>query len=145
MPAENSLVMHTENSISNQGSHSGEKEQYFNASANKFQIFPSPSTSTFCASEKSSYVLMDLFTMDAISRRYRKPKGWLTNSGIQLVKRIGVIFTCKRELLFYLFQGIIVLQNEENLPSELATRKKENFYYHFGTLIINKKIKCKCY
>ncbi|GFR09393.1 hypothetical protein TNCT_262421 [Trichonephila clavata] len=59
MPAENSLVMHTENSISNQGSHSGEKEQYFNASANKFQIFPSPSTSTFCASEKSSYVLMN--------------------------------------------------------------------------------------
>ncbi|GFQ81942.1 uncharacterized protein TNCT_104851 [Trichonephila clavata] len=59
MHAENSLIMHTENSIGNDGSHSGEKEQYFNASANKFQMFPSPSTSTFCASEKSSYVLMN--------------------------------------------------------------------------------------
>ncbi|GFQ78372.1 uncharacterized protein TNCT_203451 [Trichonephila clavata] len=59
MHAENSLIMHIENSISNDGSHSGEKEQYSNASANKFQMFPSPSPSTFCASEKSSYVLMN--------------------------------------------------------------------------------------
>ncbi|GFR26609.1 uncharacterized protein TNCT_711851 [Trichonephila clavata] len=59
MHAENSLILHIENSISNDGSHSGEKEQYSNASANKFQMFPSPSTSTFCASEKSSYVLMN--------------------------------------------------------------------------------------
>ncbi|GFR23408.1 hypothetical protein TNCT_559491 [Trichonephila clavata] len=51
MHAENS-VMHTENSIRKEGSHAGEKEQYFNASANKFQMFPSISTSTFCASEK---------------------------------------------------------------------------------------------
>ncbi|GFR33510.1 uncharacterized protein TNCT_126091, partial [Trichonephila clavata] len=59
MHAENSLIMHIENSISNDGSHSGEKEQYSNASANKFHMFPSPSPSTFCASEKSSYVLMN--------------------------------------------------------------------------------------
>ncbi|GFR18578.1 hypothetical protein TNCT_27641 [Trichonephila clavata] len=59
MHAENSLIMHIENSISNDGSHSGEKEQYSNASANKFQMFPSPSPSNFCASEKSSYVLMN--------------------------------------------------------------------------------------
>ncbi|GFR10137.1 hypothetical protein TNCT_290741 [Trichonephila clavata] len=56
MHAENSLVMHSENSISNKGSHAGEKEQYFNGSANKFQMFPSPTISTFCASEKSLYV-----------------------------------------------------------------------------------------
>ncbi|GFQ99627.1 hypothetical protein TNCT_543881 [Trichonephila clavata] len=59
MHAENSLVMHTKNSISYEGSHAGEKEQYFNASANKFQKFPSASTSTFCASEKSSCILMN--------------------------------------------------------------------------------------
>ncbi|GFY71359.1 uncharacterized protein TNIN_281951 [Trichonephila inaurata madagascariensis] len=56
--AENSL-MHTENSISDEGSHADEKEQYLNASANKFQMFPSTSTSTFCPSEKSTYVLMN--------------------------------------------------------------------------------------
>ncbi|GFR21013.1 uncharacterized protein TNCT_377881 [Trichonephila clavata] len=59
MHAENSLVIHTEISTSNEGSHSGEKEQYFNASFNKIQMFPSPSISTFCDSEKSSYVLMN--------------------------------------------------------------------------------------
>ncbi|GFT28542.1 uncharacterized protein TNCV_429401 [Trichonephila clavipes] len=57
--AENSLFMHTANSISDEGSHAGEKEQYLNASASKFQMFPSTSTSTFCTSEKSTYVLMN--------------------------------------------------------------------------------------
>ncbi|GFX67714.1 hypothetical protein TNCV_3934551 [Trichonephila clavipes] len=49
--AENSL-MHTENSIRDEGSHAGEKEQYLNASASKFQMFPS--TSTSCPCEKST-------------------------------------------------------------------------------------------
>ncbi|GFU86694.1 uncharacterized protein TNCV_2881141 [Trichonephila clavipes] len=57
--AENSLIMHTENSISDEGLHASEKEQYLNASASKFQMFPSTSTSTFCPSEKSTYVLMN--------------------------------------------------------------------------------------
>ncbi|GFT09557.1 uncharacterized protein TNCV_797601 [Trichonephila clavipes] len=43
--AENSL-MDTEISISDEGSHAGEKEQYLNASLSKLQMFPS--TSTFC-------------------------------------------------------------------------------------------------
>ncbi|GFY21631.1 hypothetical protein TNCV_1167761 [Trichonephila clavipes] len=51
--AENSL-MDTEISISDEGSHAGEKEQYLNASLSKLQMFPS--TSTFCTSEKSTYV-----------------------------------------------------------------------------------------
>ncbi|GFY42599.1 hypothetical protein TNIN_410541 [Trichonephila inaurata madagascariensis] len=51
--------MHTENSISDEGSDAGENEQYLNASASKFQMFPSTSTSTFCPSEKSTYVLMN--------------------------------------------------------------------------------------
>ncbi|GFS59330.1 hypothetical protein TNIN_276751 [Trichonephila inaurata madagascariensis] len=42
--------MHTENSISDEGSDAGENEQYLNASASKFQMFPSTSTSTFCPS-----------------------------------------------------------------------------------------------
>ncbi|GFW89908.1 uncharacterized protein TNCV_2980041 [Trichonephila clavipes] len=54
--AENSL-MDTEISISDEGSHAGEKEQYLNASLSKLQMFPS--TSTFCTSEKSTYVLMN--------------------------------------------------------------------------------------
>ncbi|GFV20287.1 hypothetical protein TNCV_3178821 [Trichonephila clavipes] len=37
--------------------HAGEKEQYLNASLSKLQMFPS--TSTFCTSEKSTYVLMN--------------------------------------------------------------------------------------
>ncbi|GFY42331.1 uncharacterized protein TNIN_426461 [Trichonephila inaurata madagascariensis] len=57
--AENSIIMHTENSISDEGSDAGENEQYLNASARKFQMFPSTSTSTFCPSEKSTYVLMN--------------------------------------------------------------------------------------
>ncbi|GFY37950.1 uncharacterized protein TNIN_310671 [Trichonephila inaurata madagascariensis] len=57
--AETSIIMHTENSISDEGSDSGENEQYLNASASKFQMFPSTSTSTFCPSEKSTYVLMN--------------------------------------------------------------------------------------
>ncbi|GFY40417.1 uncharacterized protein TNIN_90521 [Trichonephila inaurata madagascariensis] len=57
--AENSIIMHTENSISVEGSDAGENEQYLNASARKFQMFPSTSTSTFCPSEKSTYVLMN--------------------------------------------------------------------------------------
>ncbi|GFX86205.1 uncharacterized protein TNCV_2560871 [Trichonephila clavipes] len=57
--AENSLIMDTELSISDEGSHAGEKEQYLNASASKLQMFPSTSTSTFCTSEKSIYVLMN--------------------------------------------------------------------------------------
>ncbi|GFW28661.1 uncharacterized protein TNCV_3713761 [Trichonephila clavipes] len=48
--AENSL-MDTEISISDEGSHAGEKEQYLNASLSKLQMFPS--TSTFCTSEKN--------------------------------------------------------------------------------------------
>ncbi|GFX85642.1 uncharacterized protein TNCV_2470441 [Trichonephila clavipes] len=55
--AENSLIMDTEISISDEGSHAGEKEQYLNASLSKLQMFPS--TSTFCTSEKSTYVLMN--------------------------------------------------------------------------------------
>ncbi|GFW11570.1 hypothetical protein TNCV_3810891 [Trichonephila clavipes] len=35
------------------------KNQYLNACANKFQTFPSTSTSTFSPSEKSTYVLMN--------------------------------------------------------------------------------------
>ncbi|GFX27243.1 uncharacterized protein TNCV_1564231 [Trichonephila clavipes] len=54
--AENSL-MDTEISISDEGSHAGEKEQYLNASLSKLQMLPS--TSTFCTSEKSTYVLMN--------------------------------------------------------------------------------------
>ncbi|GFX72696.1 uncharacterized protein TNCV_4062911 [Trichonephila clavipes] len=54
--AENSL-MDTEISISDEGSHAGEKEQYLNASLSKLQMFPS--TSTFCTSEKSTYILMN--------------------------------------------------------------------------------------
>ncbi|GFW45679.1 uncharacterized protein TNCV_3246161 [Trichonephila clavipes] len=54
--AENSL-MDTEISISDEGSHAGEKEQYLNASLSKLQMFPS--TSTFCTSENSAYVLMN--------------------------------------------------------------------------------------
>ncbi|GFV92878.1 uncharacterized protein TNCV_1177191 [Trichonephila clavipes] len=54
--AENSL-MDTEISISDEGSHAGEKEQYLNASLSKLQMFPS--TSTFCTSKKSTYVLMN--------------------------------------------------------------------------------------
>ncbi|GFY52513.1 uncharacterized protein TNIN_368441 [Trichonephila inaurata madagascariensis] len=57
--AETSIIMHTENSISDEGSDAGENEQYLNASASKFQMFPSTSTSTFCPSEKSTYVLMN--------------------------------------------------------------------------------------
>ncbi|GFW68753.1 uncharacterized protein TNCV_3639681 [Trichonephila clavipes] len=57
--AENSLIMDTENSISDEGSHAGEKEQYLNANARILQMFPSTSTSTFCTSEKSTYVLMN--------------------------------------------------------------------------------------
>ncbi|GFU85514.1 uncharacterized protein TNCV_2256211 [Trichonephila clavipes] len=49
--------MDTEISISDEGSHAGEKEQYLNASLSKLQMFPS--TSTFCTSEKSTYVLMN--------------------------------------------------------------------------------------
>ncbi|GFY57028.1 uncharacterized protein TNIN_438341 [Trichonephila inaurata madagascariensis] len=45
--------------ISDEGSDAGENEQYLNASARKFQMFPSTSTSTFCPSEKSTYVLMN--------------------------------------------------------------------------------------
>ncbi|GFW47110.1 uncharacterized protein TNCV_55631 [Trichonephila clavipes] len=56
--AENSLIMDTEISISDEGSHAGEKEQYLNASASKLQMFPSTSISTFCTSEKSTYVLI---------------------------------------------------------------------------------------
>ncbi|GFV32605.1 uncharacterized protein TNCV_576511 [Trichonephila clavipes] len=41
--AENSL-MDTEISISDEGSHAGEKEQYLNASLSKLQMFPSTST-----------------------------------------------------------------------------------------------------
>ncbi|GFY16198.1 hypothetical protein TNCV_2348431 [Trichonephila clavipes] len=48
--AENSLIMDTEISISNEGSYAGEKEQYLNASVSKLQMFPSTSTSTFCTS-----------------------------------------------------------------------------------------------
>ncbi|GFY42695.1 hypothetical protein TNIN_109781 [Trichonephila inaurata madagascariensis] len=48
--AETSIIMHTENSISDEGSDAGENEQYLNASASKFQMFPSTSTSTFCPS-----------------------------------------------------------------------------------------------
>ncbi|GFV42294.1 uncharacterized protein TNCV_3165251 [Trichonephila clavipes] len=57
--AENSLIMDTEISISDEGSHAGEKEQYLNASVSKLQMFPSTSTSTFCTSEKSTYILMN--------------------------------------------------------------------------------------
>ncbi|GFV41908.1 hypothetical protein TNCV_4140151 [Trichonephila clavipes] len=46
--AENSLIMDTEISISDEGSHAGEKERYLNASVSKLQMFPSTSTSTFC-------------------------------------------------------------------------------------------------
>ncbi|GFW72867.1 uncharacterized protein TNCV_1267101 [Trichonephila clavipes] len=42
--AENSLIMDTEISISDEGSHAGEKEQYLNASLSKLQMFPSTST-----------------------------------------------------------------------------------------------------
>ncbi|GFW10736.1 uncharacterized protein TNCV_4918551 [Trichonephila clavipes] len=49
--AENSF-MDTEISISDEGSHAGEKEQCLNASLSKLQMFPS--TSTFCTSEKST-------------------------------------------------------------------------------------------
>ncbi|GFS59944.1 uncharacterized protein TNCV_3957401 [Trichonephila clavipes] len=48
--AENSLIMDTEISISDEGSHAGEKEQYLNASLSKLQMFPS--TSTFCTKLK---------------------------------------------------------------------------------------------
>ncbi|GFW35785.1 uncharacterized protein TNCV_727201 [Trichonephila clavipes] len=48
--AENSL-MDTEISISDEGSHTGEKEQYLNASLSKLQMFPS--TSTFVLKECS--------------------------------------------------------------------------------------------
>ncbi|GFQ93576.1 hypothetical protein TNCT_474031 [Trichonephila clavata] len=48
---EHSGAMHAENSISTEGSHAGEKEQHFNASANKFQMFLSVPTSTFSDSE----------------------------------------------------------------------------------------------
>ncbi|GFV43295.1 hypothetical protein TNCV_9931 [Trichonephila clavipes] len=41
---ENSLIMDTEISISDEGSHAGEKEQYLNASLSKLQMFPSTST-----------------------------------------------------------------------------------------------------
>ncbi|GFW44255.1 hypothetical protein TNCV_1746841 [Trichonephila clavipes] len=44
--------------LTDEGSHAGEKKQYLNASASNFQMFPSTS-STFCPSEKSTYVLMD--------------------------------------------------------------------------------------
>ncbi|GFY24025.1 hypothetical protein TNCV_1010781 [Trichonephila clavipes] len=37
--AENSLIMDTEISISDEGSHAGEKEQYLNASLSKLQMF----------------------------------------------------------------------------------------------------------
>ncbi|GFV56574.1 uncharacterized protein TNCV_1803831 [Trichonephila clavipes] len=47
--AENSLIMDTEISISDEGSHACEKEQYLNASLSKLQMFPS--TSTFCTTE----------------------------------------------------------------------------------------------
>ncbi|GFY52473.1 uncharacterized protein TNIN_1161 [Trichonephila inaurata madagascariensis] len=57
--SENSIIMHTENTISDEHSDAGENEQYLNASASKFQMFPSTSTSTFCPSEKSTYVLMN--------------------------------------------------------------------------------------
>ncbi|GFY39349.1 hypothetical protein TNIN_398911 [Trichonephila inaurata madagascariensis] len=44
--AENSIIMHTENSISDEGSDAGENEQYLNA-VPEFQV-SSTSTSTFC-------------------------------------------------------------------------------------------------
>ncbi|GFX23179.1 uncharacterized protein TNCV_2933431 [Trichonephila clavipes] len=42
-----------------EGPHAGEKEQYLNASASKFQMFPSTSTSTFCP----RHAALELFSM----------------------------------------------------------------------------------
>ncbi|GFS56189.1 uncharacterized protein TNCV_1650931 [Trichonephila clavipes] len=57
--AENSL-MDTEISISDEGSHAGEKEQYLNASLSKLQMFPS--TSTFVLIGKG-HAALELFSM----------------------------------------------------------------------------------
>ncbi|GFY64022.1 hypothetical protein TNIN_144501 [Trichonephila inaurata madagascariensis] len=52
--------MHTKNSISNEDSLTGEKKHNISMQApTNFKMFPSTSKSSFCASEKSSYFLVD--------------------------------------------------------------------------------------
>ncbi|GFX85491.1 hypothetical protein TNCV_3716631 [Trichonephila clavipes] len=81
MRAENTLVMHTKNSMSNEGSPTGEKEQYFNESANKFQMFPSTSTATISASDKNSYVLMNSDMRFSLLCRIKCVRGYRLSLG----------------------------------------------------------------
>ncbi|GFY74809.1 hypothetical protein TNIN_439001 [Trichonephila inaurata madagascariensis] len=55
--AETSVIMHTENSISDEGSDAGENEQYLNASASTFQMFSFYININFCPREK--YICFD--------------------------------------------------------------------------------------